>query len=192
MDPNRSLLRSLIVKLLIDTIFIERLGSSACSSVCILDDSISILVTQSDLLTKGALLLSLVMAAKKVIGFALHTFGEIITEEAFNCKKSTLKSRIIRQSWKNYFLCPQKENFLHKKPYMVALSIHYLHRDHAYNLEKIGIYLIWFKASISWKCKCTKRIVCNTPSKMVQAHSAEQSCALLTRHWAHYMTPWIR
>ena len=57
--------------------------SSTCSSVCILDDSISILVTQSDLLTKGALLLSLVMAAKKVIGFALHQFGEIISEGAF-------------------------------------------------------------------------------------------------------------
>ena len=39
------------------------------------DDSISILVTQSDLLTKGALLLSRAChaAAKKVIGFALQS-----------------------------------------------------------------------------------------------------------------------
>ena len=79
----RNFLTSFLVKLLIDTVFIERQSSSACSSVCILDDSISILVTQSDLLTKGALLLSLVMAAKKVIGFALHQFSEIIFERAF-------------------------------------------------------------------------------------------------------------
>ena len=36
-----------------------------------------------------------------------------------------------------------KGEFLTQKAiYMVALGIHYLHRDHAYNLEKFGIYLI--------------------------------------------------
>ena len=86
---------------------------------------------------------------KKLLALPYTNLEKSFLKEQFLCKKK-VPSKVgkfgkVEKNILNAMAARMATNgeFLTQKAiYMVALGIHYLHRDHAYNLEKFGIHLM--------------------------------------------------